>query len=200
MNDPVTRDPDLTRARILDAAFELFVEHGFAAVSMREIAERSEVTKSLIHHHFGTKEALWEAVKEHSFRQYYEAQKEELDQARTPDAELLKNGVIRYFHFLKDNPQVVRLFALTHIEGDTRCSHLDEELVALGAERVRQAQERGLLRTDINPTHAVTIFINVCTHWFEAHKHHAAWPGIGSDEEFLDDFLKVFMDGLAPTD
>ncbi len=197
-DDTATRDPDLTRARILEAAFNLFVEQGFAAVTMREIAQRSGVTKSLIHHHFGGKQALWDAVKEQAFGDYYAGQKEDLQDDDQPGDNLLSNGVIRYFEFLRNNPQVVRLFAWTHLEGDTSCSHLDAELVALGAERVRQAQQQGHLRDDINPTHVVAMFVNQCTQWFEAHEHHGTWPGIGSDDEFLDDFLKVFMDGLQP--
>lgn len=198
MNETTPRDPDLTRARILEAAFALFVKKGFAAVTMRELAEQSDVTKSLIHHHFGTKEGLWEAVKEMAFARYYEGQKEELEQAGSPNPELLKNGVIRFFHFLADNPQVVRLFSWAHLEGDSSCSHMDAELVGLGAERVRQAQEAGLLRADVNPTHVVTTFINACTHWFVTCEYHADWPGMGTDEEYLDDFLKIFMRGLEP--
>jgi len=198
MNEPATRDADRTRSLILKAAFRLFVDRGFADVTMREIAARSGVTKSLIHHHFGGKEALWGAVKEMAFGQYYQRQKKELDQADTPGPELLINGVKNYFEFLRDNPSVVRLFAWTHLEGDTSCSHLDAELVRLGAERVRQAQEQQLLRNDVNPTHVVTMFISMFTQWFEAREHHRAWPGMGDDQQFLDDFLKVFMEGLLP--
>jgi TetR/AcrR family transcriptional regulator len=193
-----TRDRDLTRERILDAAQALFVEHGFAAVSMRQLAARSGVTKSLIHHHFGSKEALWELVKERAFSAYAEGQEAELNKATEPDAELLRRSVARYFAFLKSHPEVVRLFAWTHLEGEQACGKLDAELVRLGAEKIRQAQERGLLRSDINPTHVVTIFVNACTQWFQAHGHHSQWPGMGSDEEFLDDFLRVFMEGLLP--
>ena len=108
---PATRDPDLTRRQILSAALELFVEHGFADVSMRQIAEQSGVTKSLIHHHFGSKEALWEATKEQALAQYAAEQKAELEQARVVDGSLLRDGVVNYFRFLQDNPQVVRLLA-----------------------------------------------------------------------------------------
>jgi TetR/AcrR family transcriptional regulator len=199
MIQPSTRDADLTRRRILEAGFDLFVDRGYAAVSMRELARRSGVTKSLIHHHFGTKEALWDAVKEAAFVRYFESQKAELLAAETPDAELLRKGVVRYFHFLKDNPRVVRLFTWMHLEGDRSCNEMDSELVALGADRVRRAQQRGLLRNDLNPTHVVTTFINACSQWFQTREQHRGWDGMGSDDEYLDDFLKIFMDGLAPS-
>jgi TetR/AcrR family transcriptional regulator len=193
-----TRDPDLTRERIVEAAHALFVKKGFAAVSMREIASRSGVTKSLIHHHFGSKEALWELVKEQAISAYAEGQEAELRAAEAPDADLLRNAVVKYFEFLQANPAVVRLFAWTHLDEDQSCGRLDAELVRLGSERVRQAQARGLLRKDVNPAHVVTLFVNACTQWFEARAHHSQWPGVGSDAEYLDDLLKIFFEGLAP--
>jgi TetR/AcrR family transcriptional regulator len=200
MQPAVPRDPDLTRARILEAALSLFVEHGVAAVSMRQIAEASGVTKSLIHHHFGSKEALWNATKEQAFALYADEQRAELEAASPPSAELLSNSVMRYFRFLQERPEVVRMLAWTHLEEDHACSDADAELVRLGAERVRQAQEAGLLRDDINPTHVVTIFVHACTQWFQARALHARWPGIGDDDAFLQDFLKLFMAGLEPRD
>jgi len=193
-----TRDPDLTRERILEAAHALFVDKGFAAVSMREIAAHSGVTKSLIHHHFGSKEALWELVKERAFAAYAEGQEAELREAQEPGVDLLRDAVIRYFGFLQSNPEVVRLFAWTHLDEDQSCGRIDAELVRLGAERVRQVQARGLLRQDVNPAHVVTMFVNACTQWFEARAHHSQWPGVGDDVEYLDDFLKVFFEGLTP--
>lgn len=200
MNESQTRDAELTRGRILEAALDLFVDKGFAKVSMREIAQRCGVTKSLIHHHFGSKEALWEAVKEHAFGIYAEDQKAELEQATSADAKLLRDGVVKYFEYLKNNPKVVRLLAWSHLEGDESCSEMDAELMRLGAERVRQAQKVGIFRDDVNPAHVVCTFLHACTHWFEARTHHAQWPGVGNDDEFLDDFLKIFMRGLAPVD
>lgn len=193
-----TRDPDATRRQILAAALDLFVEHGFADVSMRQIAEKSGVTKSLIHHHFGSKDSLWEATKEQALAQYAAEQKAELEQAEMVDGTLLRDGVVNYFRFLQDNPQVVRLLAWTHMEGDATCGEMDAELVRLGAQRVQQAQDAGIFRDDVNPVHVVTLFILVCTQWFQARTHHGQWPGMGSDEEFLHDFLAIYMGGLTP--
>lgn len=50
--------PNPTAAAILVAAGELFAEHGPSKVSLRQIAERAGVNYGLIHHYFGTKEAL----------------------------------------------------------------------------------------------------------------------------------------------
>jgi AcrR family transcriptional regulator len=55
-----TRPPqDLTaRARIRDAAFEQFAEHGFDGATIRGIAEAAGVSPGLVQHHFGSKDAL----------------------------------------------------------------------------------------------------------------------------------------------
>ena len=55
-------DPGGLRARILDAAFELFQQRGFNATSVHEIAASARVTGGALHHHFQTKQALGEAV------------------------------------------------------------------------------------------------------------------------------------------
>lgn len=54
---------DLTaRARIREAALELFARDGFAATSMRSVAARAGVSPSLVVHHFRSKARLREAV------------------------------------------------------------------------------------------------------------------------------------------
>lgn len=53
--EPRARD---TRDRILNAAEELFVEHGFAATSLRAIASRAGVNLAATNYHFGSKEGL----------------------------------------------------------------------------------------------------------------------------------------------
>ena len=47
-----------TRRRIQDVALELFAEHGYEKTSLREIAERLDVTKAALYYHFKTKEEI----------------------------------------------------------------------------------------------------------------------------------------------
>ena len=51
-----------TREKILDAAELLFVEHGFAATSLRAIAAKADVNLAATHYHFGSKKGLLAAV------------------------------------------------------------------------------------------------------------------------------------------
>jgi len=53
-----------TDYKILLSARELFVEHGFSGTSMGKIAMKANVNHSLIFHHFGNKQKLWQAVKD----------------------------------------------------------------------------------------------------------------------------------------
>jgi AcrR family transcriptional regulator len=44
--------------RVLDAALELFSEHGFEGTSLQDIADRLGVTKAAVYYHFRTKDDL----------------------------------------------------------------------------------------------------------------------------------------------
>jgi AcrR family transcriptional regulator len=52
----------VTRTRILDAAEELFMQHGFEGTSMRQLTSRAEVNLAAVNYHFGSKDALIGAV------------------------------------------------------------------------------------------------------------------------------------------
>ena len=56
------KPPHETRTRILDAAEELFMQHGFEATSMRLLTARASVNLAAVNYHFGSKDALIEAV------------------------------------------------------------------------------------------------------------------------------------------
>ena len=55
---------DATKESILEAARESLREQGYSATSIRAVAERAEVQLSLVHYHFGSKQAVLVAVLE----------------------------------------------------------------------------------------------------------------------------------------
>ena len=51
-----------TRTRILDAALELFSEHGFDGTTLQQIADRLGLTKAALYYHFRSKDDLLGAL------------------------------------------------------------------------------------------------------------------------------------------
>ncbi len=53
-----------SRTALIEAAAALFGERGYAGTTLRDIGERAGVSSGLVAYHFGSKEALFEAVME----------------------------------------------------------------------------------------------------------------------------------------
>lgn len=72
-----------TRTRILDAAEQLFAEHGFEAASVRMIAARAGVNVAAANYHFGSKDGLLRSVFERRLSQLNAARLTALEVAET---------------------------------------------------------------------------------------------------------------------
>ena len=55
-------NPQASRARILEAAFEEFATHGLAGARVDRIAANAGLNKRMIYHYFGSKDGLFEAL------------------------------------------------------------------------------------------------------------------------------------------
>ncbi|MBW3669309.1 MAG: TetR/AcrR family transcriptional regulator [Actinobacteria bacterium] len=53
-----------TRARLLDAATNLFAEHGYAGTSVDMVLAAADLSRGAFYHHFASKEAVFEAAVE----------------------------------------------------------------------------------------------------------------------------------------
>ena len=74
-----------TRAAIFEAAYDEFAEKGRSGASMRAIARRAGCTQSLVHHHFGSKNDLWEAASRDIAKLWFKLSSDFLDDPE-PDA------------------------------------------------------------------------------------------------------------------
>jgi AcrR family transcriptional regulator len=70
-----TPEPSL-REKILETAKSLFIQHGYHALAMRQIAEALEVSKPALYYHFKDKEELFLAI----LRLYLDEMENTLDQ------------------------------------------------------------------------------------------------------------------------
>jgi AcrR family transcriptional regulator len=64
------RDAAATKAALLSAAAELFIERGFDRTTVRDIAARAGANQALLFRYFGSKEALFRAAMTNHGRQF----------------------------------------------------------------------------------------------------------------------------------
>lgn len=107
-----TLDPEKTRRNILEAAFTLFSERGFAATSMGDVANMANVQKSLVQYHFGSKEGLWQACLASRAAPVIE----QLDRFLNGDAGDLASVVEARFVLMRDHPEIRKMLAWATIE------------------------------------------------------------------------------------
>lgn len=197
------RDPEATRQSILEAAQDLFVCHGPAGTSLSAIAKKADVTKSLIHHHFGSKEELWSAVQEQRFQAYFDVQKQMLLESDSV-ADLLRDSMTAYFRFLQNDPDSVRFLMWHLLESDEQpCPSLEKELFELGIAKIREAQEKGEIRSDLEPFFIIKSLLGLPMSWFQTRCMTEAVidSDISAerlDEMYLEDMVKHFLEGVRP--
>jgi TetR/AcrR family transcriptional regulator len=202
MPDPIrSRDKEATRARILEAAMGTFAEKGLAASSISEIAAAAGVTKSLIHHHFGSKQALWDAAKDRYFRSYFEVQMGMLEAEGS--AELLEESIEKYFDFLKKNPSFVRMIGWMQLEQVDSSFPLGEALTREAVRKLRDTQAAGQLRDDLHPFSILISFLGLAEHWFQGKEMHTKGldpeDRVVDDDAYLRDLLRIFLEGVRPS-
>jgi AcrR family transcriptional regulator len=73
-------DPsDTTRDRLLDTAERLFAEHGYQATTMRAVTTEAAANIAAVNYHFGSKQALLEAVVHRALAPLSEERRNRLD-------------------------------------------------------------------------------------------------------------------------
>ncbi len=146
-----------TRARIQRVALELFAEQGYDKTSLREIAERLDVTKAALYYHFKSKEDIVRSLVEDYFGQIDALIAWAKTQPRTSGTrgEILSRYVrivadgSDVFRMLHHNQAAVNSLAAAKERGDVfreRMTGLIEALTEPGAdmeERLRAAMALG---------------------------------------------------------
>jgi TetR/AcrR family transcriptional regulator len=167
------RDAEASKAAILEAAREIFLSRGFGAARVGEIARTAGVPQGLIYHYFDSKEILFHTVVHDVLAPYFASTTEMLRQGHGREGlELLDRAIDLYFNFLRENPDVVRLMAWSaSAQIRARVPELFADMLTgspmeLGIQRLREAQEAGAIRSDMEPAHIIKMFLDLCVHWF----------------------------------
>jgi AcrR family transcriptional regulator len=141
---PATGDDLTAKARIRNAALELFAAHGESGVSLRAVAARAGVTVGLVQHHFKTKEGLRSAVEQQVVEYHAQAI------ARVPDdgppAEVAARRDASVREMLSAHPAVVDYLRRSFL--DPAGSQLLIRLTELGRSEVVRLRAANLASTE----------------------------------------------------
>jgi len=118
--DPMPRDADQTRKRILDAATVEFARKGLGGARVDEIALRSKSNKRMIYHYFGSKEQLFTAVLEAAYTGIRSAE-QNLHLDELPPDEAIATLVRFTWNYYLDHPEFL---TLVNSENLHRAKHL----------------------------------------------------------------------------
>ena len=146
----------MTRRRILDAATNEFSANGLAGARVDEIADRANVSKRMLYHYFGNKEALWLAVLEEA---YLHIRNEErgLDVGSLPPVE----GMRRLIEFTMDydaaHPEFISLLIgenlqkAKYLRRSRKIRGLHTSLLDVIGDLLKRGSRAGVFRDDIDP-------------------------------------------------
>ena len=149
------KPPHETRTRILDAAEELFMLHGFESTSMRLLTAKAGANLAAVNYHFGSKDALIEAVFRRRLDPMNAARIAELDRLEKDagGSALAPRQIIGAFvgaslRMIEDvsggGRNFIRLLGRTYTDPQKHIRSLIGQLYAPAMERFKAAFERAL--------------------------------------------------------
>ncbi|ATU94072.1 TetR/AcrR family transcriptional regulator [Phyllobacterium zundukense] len=107
-------DPQRTQEDILVVATEEFSTHGLAGARVDAIAERTRTSKRMIYYYFGSKDGLYLAVLERSYRKIRTLEAD-LELTNLPPEAALRTLISTTFNYDEANPDFVRLVSIENI-------------------------------------------------------------------------------------
>ncbi|MFE3228605.1 TetR/AcrR family transcriptional regulator [Nocardia sp. NPDC059228] len=142
--DPRASPDDLTaKARIRNAAMDLYAEFGEERTSMRAIAAAAGVTVGLLVHHFKTKDGIRDAV-EQLVVDYFAQAIERVPASGTPrDSASARDAAVE--EMLKSNPAVVNYLRRALLDPTGQNGQLLERLTDLTRTELTKARDAGLV-------------------------------------------------------
>lgn len=190
-----------TQKSIVESAETLFIQKGFAATAISEVASGAGVTKSLIHHHFGSKEALWDAVENKHLLLVDSYLEELLSKCREfPGAEFYTRAMKDFFHFAESNQGLLRMQAWICAEQRGKRTRTSDKMWEI-LQDMEKDQKEGIIRNDIPPKTIMVFLFSLVEQWFIGRTVYGHRLGIDctsseAQEQYINSVIKLFETGL----
>jgi AcrR family transcriptional regulator len=165
---PRRRDAERSRLAILDAAAELFAQHGFDGTSFGQICPAAGVSRGLPAYLFGNKRKLYRAVVARGaaeLRAKMTAALRSVPSDAAPEV-ILERFVRAYLDYLAANRTIVRLLQFEMLGStDQSATGVGGALFDEGLGLLRSAFERAKIR-DVDARHTLLSIVALCFYPF----------------------------------
>lgn len=195
---PRSRDAEATRETVLDAAEKLFCQSGFSGTSMRDLAAASGFSQPLLHHHFGSKRNLYQAVKRRAIERFESSHPGAVEEEDEVD---LRMELEQIFKFLQNNRSLLRLDAWARLEGEVDLWPGQRQLVEALCARIRKSQQSGAIDPTFEPAYLAILLVAVTYYWVDQGPAYASvLDSQNHDEAYLAQAMAILGRGVLPYD
>lgn len=186
-----------SRQRILNIAEDLFMQHGYRAVSLRDIADALSIKQASLYYHFPDgKEQLFEAVAERAFLRH----KAGIEGAIAAQSNRLRNQLLAVIGWFNSQPPM-NLTAMIHADMPAlqpermksleKAAHtaLFQPLLLMFASAI----QRGEIRA-VNPANMAGIFLSVIS----GLQYGTSQVAISQRPAMIAEVVDVLLQGIYP--
>jgi len=169
------RDPERTRARILEAAKAEFAAHGLGGARVDRIATQADANKRMLYYYFGNKDDLFLAVLEDAYAHIREAEKAlRLTEIDPPEA--IRRLVAFTWEYYLEHPEFMTLLnsanlhRARHLDKSTKVRTIHSPFVAMIEEILERGRKEGVFRAGVDP---VQLYISIAalTYFYLGNKY-----------------------------
>jgi AcrR family transcriptional regulator len=187
-----------TKQSVIDAAYSLFLEQGYSATSMRQIAERAGIALGGIYNHFASKDEIFQAlvIAKHPYIRIFPVLQ------RAPGnttEEFIRNVAWLVQEEMGDDPDFIKLMFIEIVEFNGKhIPKLFETILPMGLPLIQRfATPECGLREGIPTLKLIRIFIgNILAFYITSFLMSGGSIPAGIHNVTLEDFLEVFMHGI----
>lgn len=200
--DTRQRRKEARPAELLSAALDLFVERGYAATKLDDVAAKAGVSKGTLYLYFDSKEALFKAVIEQGILPMLDEGEALLQQHKVDARSLLQELLLRWWQLLGETPLggIPKLMIAEAGNFPEVASYYYDNVIVRGRELLRQVLLRGVAsgefrQLDIESTIDVIMApVLMLVIW----RYSLAPCGCGKQDpqQYMTTYLDMLMNGL----
>ncbi len=188
-----------TRQAVMEAAYELFLEQGYAATSMRQIADRAGLALGGIYNHFAGKEAIFSELilDRHPYRQILPIM---LNAPADDPESFVRSAAQTMVDELGKRPDFIKLMLIEIVEfnGRNMPKIIERVLPQVLPLIQRFSQQKNLLR-DIPPFVFFRAFLGLFFSYYITELMIMDTTLSKTQSNALDHFVEIFLHGILAT-